>query len=157
MRRWLMLAACAVLATATMADSAVGPGASPDTDTTGTFPFRRISEPVMVAIGPAAQMTAVPASTLTNPNTGLPLTTFHVANPNKVWVRLKGYSAASDCSNPNTGVTPTTGWLWPPGYVGVYSTQFPMCVSAMAVPEPGYPLDSSVTYAPLELSYGTGQ
>ncbi len=117
--------------------------------------FRRMTDPVQVAVGPAAQATMVPASKLIDPMSGLPLGSFYVVNPNNVWVRLRGFSAGnvSDCSS--VGVTPSTGWLWPPGHVAVYSTQNPVCVSAMAVPMPGYPLTGS--YAPLELSYGFGQ
>jgi hypothetical protein len=122
---------------------------------TQTIPFRRMTEPVQVNIGPTPQMTMVPPTSLKDPMNGLPLSSFYVVNPNQVWVRVKGFNNATDCQN--IGVTPTTGWLWPPGFVGVFSTQFPVCASAMAVSMPGYPITQSTTYAPLEWSYGPGQ
>lgn len=118
-----------------------------------TNAFRRMSEPVQATVGPTAQATMVPADRLLDPLSGLKLGSFYVVNPNNVWVRLKGFANAADCNA--VGVTPATGWLWPPGHVAVYSTQSPVCVSAMAVPMPGYPLTGS--YAPIELSYGFGQ
>jgi hypothetical protein len=123
--------------------------------TTQGIPFRRMTDPLQVGIGPTPQMTMVPKSVLTDPATGLPLPSFYIVNPNNVWVRVKGFNNAADCQS--IGVTPTTGWLWPPGHVGVYSTQSPFCASAMAVPMPGYPLNANTTYAPLEWSYGVGQ
>ncbi len=117
--------------------------------------FRRMTDPVQAAVGPTAQATMVPASKLIDPMSGLPLGSFYVVNPNNVWVRLRGFSAQNIDNCTSVGVTPSTGWLWPPGHVAVYSTQNPVCVSAMAVPMPGYPLTGN--YAPLELSYGFGQ
>lgn len=114
--------------------------------------FRRMSDPVQLAVGPAAQPTMIPPNVLKDPVSGQPVTTFYVVNPNQVYVRAKGFSNAADCQN--VGVTSSTGWLWPPGFVGVFSTQFPICASVMAVPMPGYPLTGS--YAPLEWSYGLG-
>jgi hypothetical protein len=122
---------------------------------TQTLPFRRMSEPVMVAIGPTPQMTMIPQGSLKDPVNGLPLSSFYVVNPNNVYVRVKGFNTTAECSS--VAVTETTGWLWPPGFVGVFSTQFPLCASAMAVSKPGYPITSSTTYAPLEWSYGPGQ
>jgi hypothetical protein len=122
---------------------------------TQSIPFRRMSEPVQLAVGATAQTTMVPPERLRDPANGLPLNSFYVVNPNNVYVRVKGYSNADDCAN--NSVTPTTGWLFPPGFTGVFSTQYPMCGSAMAVPMPGYPLTSSTTYVPLEWSYGFGQ
>ncbi|TXN36346.1 hypothetical protein [Methylobacterium sp. WL7] len=122
---------------------------------TQTIPFRRMSEPVMVQIGPTPQTTMIPAASLKDPMNGLPLSSFYVVNPNSVYVRVKGFSNAADCAN--IGVTETTGWLWPPGFVGVFSTQYPFCASAMAVSKPGFPITASTTYAPLEWSYGPGQ
>jgi hypothetical protein len=122
---------------------------------TQTIPFRRMSEPLQAAVGPAAQPTMVPPALLRDPMNGLPLPSFYVANPNNVWVRLKGFTSAADCFS--IGVTDSTGWLWPPGHVAVYSTQQPVCVSTKAVSMPGYPITSSTTFAPIELSYGPGQ
>lgn len=140
--RWFVLALCLL----------AGPAAAQSTQ---TIPFRRMTDPVQVQIGPTPQMTMVPQEKLKDPANGLPLSSFYVANPNQVWVRVKGFDNAADCQN--IGVTTTTGWLWPPGFVGVFSTQYPVCASAMAVSMPGYPITASTTYAPLEWSYGPGQ
>jgi len=122
---------------------------------TQTIPFRRMSDPVQLAVGPTAQPTMIPPSSLIDPASGQRLNSFYVANPNNVWVRAKGFSNAADCQN--IGVTETTGWLWPPGFVGIFSTQYPVCGSAMAVSMPGYPVTSSTTFKPIEWSYGFGQ
>ena len=127
-----------------------GPAAAQSTQ---TIPFRRMSDPVQLAVGPTAQATMIPPERLVDPMSGQRLSSFYVVNPNNVWVRARGFTNAADCQN--TGVTSTTGWLWPPGHVAVYSTQYPVCGSVMAVPMPGYPLTG--TYAPLEWSYGFGQ
>lgn len=124
---------------------------------TPTNAFRRMTDPVQAAVGPTAQATMVPASKLVDPMGGQPLGSFYVVNPNNVWVRLKGYSAGNLAACTSNPVTPSTGWLWPPGHVAVYSTQNPACVSTMAVPMPGFPITASTTYAPIELSYGFGQ
>ena len=122
-----------------------------------TNAFRRMTDPVQAPVGPTAQATMVPASKLIDPQSGLPLGSFYVVNPNNVWVRLRGFSAANVDNCTSVGVTPSTGWLWPPGHVAVYSTQTPACVSTMAVPMPGFPISAGTTYAPIELSYGFGQ
>lgn len=121
-----------------------------------TTPFHRVNDPVMVAIGPMAQTTIIPASAMLDTDGVTKLGSFYIANPNNVWVRLKGFNNQADC-DAGTPVTAATGWLFPPGFVAVFSTQYPKCVSAMAVSEPGYPVTSSTQFAPLELAYGTGQ
>jgi hypothetical protein len=140
MRRWIALFLC-LLCVPALAQS------------TSTFAFRRMSEPVQAAVGPTAQATMVPPNLMLDPVSKQRLGSFYIANPNMVWIRLKGFSNQDDCNN--IGVTPTTGWLWPPGHVAVYSTQYPVCISVMAVPKPGFPLTGD--YAPAELSYGPGQ
>ena len=74
---------------------------------TQSLPFRRMSEPVQAAVGPTARATMVPPASLRDPMNGLPLPSFYVANPNQVWVRLKGFTNAADCQS--IGVTETTG------------------------------------------------
>lgn len=119
------------------------------------MPFRRMSEPLQLTVGPESQPTMVPQSYLNDPVGGQPLSSFMVVNPNQVWVRFKGFSSQADCTN--VGVTPTTGWLVPPGFVGVFSTQRPVCGAVMAVSMPGYEIKTTTTFAPLEWSYGPGQ
>lgn len=119
------------------------------------IPFRRMSEPVQLTVGPTAQNTNVPPANLRDPKSGQRLTSFYVVNPNAVYVRFKGYQTAADCASQT--VTPTTGWLVPPGFVAVFSTQYPLCGSTLAVSTPAAPITASTTYAPLEWSYGFGQ
>jgi hypothetical protein len=122
---------------------------------TQSIPFRRISDPVQLTVAATPTMTMVPQDRLKDPKSGQRVTSFYVVNPNSVYVRFKGFSTADDCAN--QAVTPTTGWLVPPGFVGVFSTQYPMCGSTLAVSMPGNPITSATTYAPLEWSYGFGQ
>jgi hypothetical protein len=122
---------------------------------TQSIPFRRMTDPVQITVGSSAQPTIVPPEKLLDPATGARLSSFYVVNPNNFWVRAKGFTSAADCNA--IGVTPTTGWLWPPGHVAVYSTQFPVCASAMAVAMPGFPLPADAAMKPIEWSYGYGQ
>lgn len=140
--RWLAILPC-LLASQALAQS------------TQTIPFRRMSEALQLAVGPTSQPTMVPPERLNDPATGQPLNSFMVVNPNQVWVRFRGFSNQADCQN--IGVTPTTGWLVPPGFVGVFSTQRPACGATMAVSMPGYEIKTTTTFAPIEWHYGFGQ
>lgn len=123
---------------------------------TQTIPFRRMTDPVQITVGLTPQPTMVPPEKLQDPAVPTArLSSFYVVNPNNFWVRAKGFTNAADCNA--IGVTPTTGWLWPPGFVGIFSTQFPVCASAMAVPMPGFPVTASSSMVPIEWSYGYGQ
>ncbi len=108
-------------------------------------PFRRRTNPVMVAVGVAAVSTDVPDGFIT-PDCNA----FCVVNSSPCWVRLRGFREGQ------TGeVTEDTGWLFPPGHIGVYATQQPQRMSAMAVARPGFPV-SAEYLVPLEVSYGDG-
>lgn len=123
---------------------------------TQTIPYRRMSDPVQITVSSTPQATMVPPEKLFDPaSPAMRLTSFYVVNPNNFWVRAKGFTNAADCNA--VGVTPTTGWLWPPGHVAVYSTQYPVCASAMGVPMPGFPLPADAAMKPIEWSYGYGQ
>jgi hypothetical protein len=140
--RWLALVLC-LLASQALAQS------------TQTIPFRRMSEPVQLTVGTASQPTMIPPEKLVDPVSNQRLNSFLVVNPNQVWVRYRGFNNAADCQN--IGVTPTTGWLVPPGFVGVFSTQYPVCGATMAVSMPGYEIKTTTTFAPIEWHYGFGQ
>jgi len=109
-------------------------------------PFRRSTDPVLVTVGyPAGAITAVSSDMMT---AIMNLNAFCVVNPNTCYVRLKGYQSSQ-------AITEYEGWLFPPGFVAVYSTQRPKFMSAIAVSRPGFPVDAN-DLAPLEVSYGNG-
>lgn len=117
-----------------------------------TFPFRRntavspfmipaTDQPSKVAIGPLPDG----------------ITSFGMVNTYPVHIRLVGTPADGEFNPAAEGV----GWIVPPGHFGVYTTQFPKWVSAIAVDRPGFPIkDSSgallYPQARLELFYGSG-
>lgn len=115
----------------------------------GTFAFRRITDPLQVPVAVEPTRFEVPTGFFDEGGPGYKTTAFLVANPNMCWVRLRGTS-----SGPHRPVSPRMGWLFPPGFLGVYSTQYPVTMSAMAVAMPGVPLPTE--FAPLDLIYGGG-
>lgn len=115
----------------------------------GTFAFRRTTDPLQLPVGPVPTRFDVPAGFFDKNGPGYQTTTFMVVNPNACYVRLRGSNTDS-----HIPVTPTTGWLFPPGFVGCFTTQYPKSMSTLAVTMPGFPLPAE--YAPLELPYGGG-
>lgn len=112
----------------------------------GSSAYRRLTDPILVPV------TTGTGSTVDVPADYIPETaeSFEVTNSNSCWVRLKGFKAGQ------TGaVEEGKGWLFPPGFKGVFSTQRPHRMSAMAVARPGFPIPSELV--PLELTYGNGQ
>lgn len=108
-------------------------------------PYRRQTDAVMVTVGVGtAAVTAVP-------NGAIPknASSFQVVNSSMCYVRLKGFKDA------NGTLTDGQGWLFPPGHVGVYATQQPTHMMALAVPRPGYPVSAELI-VPLEVNYGYG-
>lgn len=117
------------------------------------FPFRRATRALPIPVGPTASSMAVPDGYIK-----AEYNAFLIVNPNLCWVSFKGTSM------PASGVAPTSAdsaladgldWLIPPGHFSVYSTQYPIFMSAVALPMPGYPLDG-LTYTPLRIYYGYG-
>jgi hypothetical protein len=115
----------------------------------GTFAFRRITDPLQVPVAATATKFDVPDGFFAEGGPGYQTTTFLVVNPNACYVRLRGTT-----SGPHRPVSPRMGWLFPPGFVGAFSTQYPVTMSALAVPMPGAPLPTE--FAPLDLIYGGG-
>ncbi|MEN3212242.1 hypothetical protein PUR23_19720 [Methylorubrum populi] len=115
----------------------------------GTFAFRRMTDPLLLEVGPQAMRFDVPAGFFDEGGPGFQTTTFLVVNPNACFVRLRGTTVGE-----HRPVTPTTGWLFPPGFVGCFTTQRPISMSTLAVAKPGFPLPTE--FAPLELPYGGG-
>jgi len=106
-----------------------------------SFAFRRLTDPFMLTVAPTAQRFDVPVDLK-----AAGYTSFCVVNPNAFWVRLKGSNGTY------SSVTTTTGWMLPPGFFGVFSTQYPDFMSAMSVTAQGLTAGSGV----LEVSYGGG-
>ncbi len=107
--------------------------------------FRRMKAPALVPVGVVAGRYDVPADLIS-----ADINAFMIVNSNQCWVRLLGsretYAAAAE----------TFGWLIPPGFVGVFGTQRPEFMSAIAVARDGYPL-TGLNFVPLEISYGVGE
>lgn len=115
----------------------------------GTFAFRRVTDPLILPVGPQALKFVVPDGFFAEGGPGYQATTFLVVNANACYVRLRGTTVGR-----YQAVTETTGWLFPPGFVGCFTTQHPIFMSTLAVPMPGFPLPEE--YVPLELPYGGG-
>lgn len=112
----------------------------------GLIPFRRLTDPLQIPVGPEAGRFNVPENFIPKEANA-----FWVVNANLFWVRLKGspdknaaYAAVTD--------TPPTGWLWMPGYTAVFTTQFPVWMSTLAVSRQGIAAGSGF----IELAYGMG-
>lgn len=86
---------------------------------------------------------------------------FAVFNPNVCSVALRGTSRPTGTPAPTTPLLAQTDgldWLYPPGFWGVFSTQYPFFMSAIALSTPiapDVPADSGLV--PLRLWYGVGQ
>lgn len=116
------------------------------------FPFKRnlSVSPVMI---PAKDVsTYVPLGSLPDG-----VTTFAAVNAFPVFIRLIGTPHGSA----TVPAKDWDGWIFPPGHFGIYSTQNPKGLSAIAVARPGYPIvdsNGALLYpdAQLELMYGSG-
>ncbi len=105
------------------------------------FAFRRMTDPIRMAVGPTPTQIVVPPGFI-KPE----YTSFQVVNPNKFAVRLRGSKGTY------IPVSETTGWFWTPNLVAVYSTQYPDFMSTLAVPYQ----DELAGTGWIELSYGVG-
>lgn len=118
-------------------------------------PFRRYTDPTLVPVSatPSQANAASVAADFIPKGT----TSFLVVNSNLCWVRLQGTGRNADGTAPASAVlaAENKGWLFPPGFTGVFTTQFPAWMSAIAVARDGYPL-AGLTLVPLEVSYGGG-
>jgi hypothetical protein len=115
----------------------------------GTYAFRRTTDPLQLPVGPQPTRFDVPDGFFDKGGPAYQTTAFLLVNPNACYVRLRGSS-----TDTHIPVTPTTGWLFPPGFVGCFTTQYPKSMSTLAVAMPGFPLPDE--FAPLELPYGGG-
>lgn len=118
------------------------------------FSFRRATDPLQLPVATTATKFDVPTGYFTQGGPGFGATSFWVCNANNFWVRLRGSGIMTDAGGTYLyiPVTATTGWLFPPGYVGAFSTQYPMWMSTISVSRQGIPAGDGT----LEISYGGG-
>lgn len=114
-------------------------------------PFFRMGEPVIIPVSPTSGGNPYPQTGTVQipPN----VTTFRVTNNNPFSIRLRGNRQPGFVA-----VTATTGWLFLPGSVEIYTTIAPLQLSAMSVDGPFAASDPSqrAGIGVLELQYGTG-
>ncbi len=115
-------------------------------------PFFRMGEPLVIPVSPTSAGNQFPASGQVPIPDGC--TTFRIANNNPFAVRLRGTKPGGTF----TPVTATTGWLFMPGAVEIYTTTMPIYMSAMSVDGPFATSDvaQKAGTGVLELQYGTG-
>lgn len=107
----------------------------------GIIPYRRLTDPLVLPYGTSSTRTAVPAGFIPPESTS-----FRVTNRGSSWVRLKGAqgSAAATLS-----IADGEGWLFPPGFSGTFTTQFPEAMATIAV-------GAGASNGVLEITYGIG-
>ncbi len=85
---------------------------------------------------------------------------FAVFNPNVCAVGLRGTSRPTGNPVPTTPLLAQADgldWVFPPGFWGVFSTQYPFFMSAIALSMPIAPdVPTDAALAPLRLWYGQG-
>lgn len=122
----------------------------------GVFPFRRMTQALLVPVGVAT------ASAYTVPEGMIKAdyTAFLVFNPNNCCVELRGTSMPVPVGPAPSQAVLASGdgidWLFPPGHYSVYTTQYPMFMSAKAFDTQAFPVASVGTPIPLRLWYGYG-
>lgn len=114
--------------------------------------FRRMTDPLLLPVAPTATQFNVPDGFFMPEGPGFGSLSFWVCNANNFWVRLKGSGNGALNTGSYTAVTATTGWLFPPGFTGSFSTQYPLFMSTISIARQGLPAGSGV----LEVSYGGG-
>lgn len=116
-----------------------------------TLPYRQIiRDPFLCALSADGENTPIDRDTIT----ARKCTSFMVVNSNLCWARFRGAATADDV------IAEGEGRLIPPGFAGVFSTQYPLFISCRAVVRPGFPLTdddgSPLSFVPLEFNYGIG-
>lgn len=112
--------------------------------------FRRITDPLLLSVATTATQFNLPAGYFEPGGPAFGAMSFWVVNANNFWVRLRG--SGFNGSGSYVAVTDTTGWLFPPGYIGSFSTQYPLFMSTLSVDRQGIPAGTGT----LEISYGGG-
>lgn len=116
--------------------------------------FKRQTDPIQVPVSPTPSKFVMPPRFIPAQSES-----FWVVNPNSFWVRLKGSGSnfqGSGMSGEYAEVVGTdgegTGWLFPPGFVGVFATQWPRFLSTVSVTKQGLQAGDGF----LELAWGIG-
>ena len=117
--------------------------------------FRRVTDPLQIPVGPVAQRFDIPRGFIPSD-----AESFWVVNSNPFWVRLRGSGTNSINGTLMSGVYADvigteglgTGWHWPPGFIGVFGTQFPRYVSTISPSAQGLTAGSGY----IELAWGVG-
>ncbi|HEV2557953.1 MAG TPA: hypothetical protein VGU45_04945 [Microvirga sp.] len=115
----------------------------------GTYAFRRTTDPLLVPVTLDGSEYTVPAGFFDEGGPGFGTTSFYIVNRNPCFVRLRGTSKQHKTFQ---RVTPETGWCFSPGNHGPFSTQYPVKMSAMFAEG----LPAPATFLPIEVSYGGG-
>lgn len=116
-----------------------------------SFPFKRQADPLILTVATTAtQYNVDPAFFVSGAGKGA--TQFMVYNPNLFPVRLKGSGNGYLGTGSYAAVASDTGWCFPPGISGPFTTQIPRYMSTLAVPGLGQSAGTGI----IELSYGTG-
>ncbi len=132
--------------------------------TSNNYPFRRRTDPFLIPATNVASQVQIGTPLIGTKG----LTSFLMVNSYPIWVRLKGSGVVKLTTGQMTGsfepVQEGQGWLIPPApFFGVFTTQYPVWVSCLAVARPNFPIfaQNGVTLlypdAAIELSYGGGQ
>lgn len=126
------------------------------------FPFRRTTDPFMIPATDVASQVSIGTELVGTKG----LTSFSMVNSYPIWIRLKGSGVIRLTTGTMSGtfspVEEGKGWLIPPGpFFGVFTTQYPVWVSCLAVARPGFPIkdgSGALLYpeAVVELAYGGG-
>lgn len=115
------------------------------------IPFRRLTDPLWVPVGPTAQRFDIPEGFIPKEANA-----FWIVNANLFWIRLKGSGDARNGSGSYIAVedspTANSGWLWKPGYSDVFTTQFPMFLSTISVSRQGISAGTGF----MEIAWGIG-
>ena len=119
---------------------------------TRSFPFARETSFPSVKVPTGLVRSQVPVDPLP-----AGVTSFMFVNSYPLWVRVVGTKQDAPFVPASEGV----GWLLPPGFVGIFSTQSPQFMSGIAVARPGFPIadgNGNVLYpdAHVETFYGSG-
>lgn len=108
----------------------------------GVIPYRRLTDPLKLPYGPTSTRTRVPAGFIPTE-----ATSFRVTNMGPGWVRLRGANSENSNNPATLTITVDQGWLFPPGFSGTFTTQFPEYMATIS---------PDGANGVLEITYGIG-
>lgn len=113
-----------------------------------TVPFKRMTDPLILPVSNSAQKFTVPAGFFTT-GPGKGTVQFAVVNTYPFAVRLLGSTGTYMAADA------TKGWVFPPGYWGVLTTQYPEFMSTLGMNTTLWPYVEGAVGS-FELIYGVG-